>query len=344
MVRRVAAQEGLRQLMTIRRIRPSRLLVVLAAAIVLLAGTAQLAPPAAGQDDGTPEAATPEAATPVVLSPEENRAGRLGGMLSEIQAELGDPDWADTGLIGYNSADLGGVDTIMMVYYDEQERVRSFLLVYLEQPEELDDPEAIAGVVADVAPRDGECEDEPVEDSNLDGEVFACRSDSLKGLYSAAQLLDFGVVGEDGTYSYAVDPTEDDGYYEIAVRFGTDGPPVPPTPVPTPTPTPGPPLSERYPPVDDVLELLNADSYEIGEELSFAGTVATISVELEGTVLQVEAVSTEGSIVVVRVVNDGDLEGIGPGAFVEVYGLYGGAECDDSGFCAPTVYMSDFAV
>jgi hypothetical protein len=330
--------------MTICTIRPRQLLVVLAAAMVLLAGTAQLVKLTAAQDDGTPEAATPEAATPVVLSPEENRAGRLGGTLAEIRAELGDPDWTDAGLIGYNSVDLGGVDTITMVYYDEQERVRSFLLVYLERPEELDDPEAIAGVVADVTPRDGECEGEPVEDSNLDGAVYACRSDSLEGLYSAAQLLDFGVVGEDGTYSYAVDPTEDDGFYEIAVRFGTDGPPVPPTPVPTPTPTPEPPLSERYPPVGDVLELLDADSYEIGEELSLAGTVVTISPELEGTVLQVEAVSAEGSVVVVRVVNDGDLEGIGPGAFIEVYGLYGGFECDDSGFCTPTVYMIDFAV
>jgi hypothetical protein len=330
--------------MTIRTIQSGRrlLAVALAATLMLLAGTVQLAPNIYAQDDATPDAATPEAATPIPATPEENRAGRLGGMLAEIRAGLGDPDWTDAGLIGYNSVDLGGVDTITMVYYDEEERVRSFLLVYLEQPEELSDPETIAGVVADVAPRDGECDDEPLDETNLDGEVYACRSESLEGLYSAGQLLDFGVVGEDGAYSYAVDPT-DDAYYEIAVRFGTDAPPEPPTPVPTPTPTPAPPLSERYPPVDDALDLLEGDAFAIGEELSFAGTVATIAVELEGTVLQVEAVSAEGSVVVVRVVNDGDLEGIGPGAFIEVYGLYGGVACD-SGICTPTVYVMEFGV
>jgi hypothetical protein len=328
--------------MTIRTLRPGRLLVVLAIALVLLAGASQLAQLTGAQDEATPDAATPEAATPLPATPEENRAGRLGGTLAEIQEEFGAPDWVDAGLIGYNSVDLGGVDTITMVYYDEQERVRSYLLVYLEQPAELDSSEAIAAVVADVAPRDGECQNEPLEDTNLDGEVYACHSESLEGLYSAAQLLDFGVIGEDGTYSYAVDPTSDDGFYEIAVRFGTDGPPEPPTPVPTPTPTPVPPLPERYPSVD-ALDLLDADALAIGEELSFAGTVATAASELEGTVLQVEAVSAEGTVVVVRVVNDGDLEGIGPGAFIEVYGLYGGVECT-SDSCTPTVYMLEFGV
>lgn len=284
-----------------------------------------------------------DAATPVVATPEENRAGRLGGLLSEIQAEFGQPDWVDAGLIGYNSVPLGGIDTITMVYYDQQERVRSFLLVYLEQPEELDDPETIAGVVADVAPLDGTCEEEPLEKSNLGDEVYSCRSESLQGLYSAAELLAFEAMGEDGSYSYAVDPTDNE-FYEIAVRFGTDSPPEPPTPVPMPTPTPAPPLAERYPPVSDSRDLLNAGRYDVGEELSFSGTVATVSAALEGIVMQVEVSAADGVVVSVNVVNDGDLEGIGPGSFVVVYGLYGGSDCDVTGFCTPTVYVIEWVV
>jgi len=305
-------------------------LLVLAAAIASGRG---ITPPADAQD-----AATPEDASPVATSPEQNRAARLGGLLSEVRAELGEPDWVDIGLVGYNSVDLGGVDTITMVYYDDQERVRSFLLVYLEQPVAFNNPETIARVVADVAPLDGTCADEPFEDSDLGDEVYACRSASLEGLYSEAQLFSFGVVGEDGSYSYAVDPT-DDAFYEIAVRLGTESPPEPPTPVPMPTPSPAPPLAERYPPVIDIRDLLNVERYDVGEELSFAGTVAAVSAELEGTVMLVEAGAADGTFVAVSVVNDGDLEGIGPGSFINVYGIFGGFECDDAGFCTPTVYV-----
>ena len=145
----------------------------------------------------------------VAFTPEEARFARLGGMLGDVLAEYGTPDWTDTGLVGFNNIVLGGVDTITMVFFDANERVRSYLLVYLEQPPALDDPAVIAGVVADVSPRDGECNDEPLDESGLGDVVYACHGDSLKGIYTAAELLEQELVwGEDapGTVSRSIRP------------------------------------------------------------------------------------------------------------------------------------------
>jgi hypothetical protein len=43
--------------------------------------------------------------------------------LAEFQAEWGTPSWTDTGLIGYDSLDLNGVDTIVVVWYEAGEAV-----------------------------------------------------------------------------------------------------------------------------------------------------------------------------------------------------------------------------
>jgi hypothetical protein len=309
----------------------------LCAGAVLIAATMMVAAVgAAAAQEATPNAATPEG-TPVVLTPEEARFARLGGSLADVLAEYGTPDWTDEGLVGYNSISLGGVDTITMVFYDAAERVRSYLLVYLEQPDDLDDPEAIARVVADVAPRDGQCDDEPLEESNLGDEVYACRSEALVGVFTAEELLDFGLIGDDGSFSYTVDPT-DDQFYEIAVRPGTDGPPEPPTPVPTPEPTPRPPLTETYPTVDDILALANGE-FEPGEPVSFSGTILEIRPTESGALILMQVVAPDGSGVIVAVENSDDLAGIFPGEVWTVFGIFTGIECDVTGACTPTVHV-----
>jgi hypothetical protein len=139
-------------------------------------------------------------------------------------------------LIGYNSVLLGEdeIDTIVVVYYDNNGTVYEIDLVYLERPAELAEAEAIAVVVAEVAPLDGECESEPLDESGFGAEVNACHSDALEELYSPENYEDFGFEGDDGSYSYSVDPYADD-FFEITVQLGTDSI-VPPTPTPAPVP------------------------------------------------------------------------------------------------------------
>ncbi|CAN5753714.1 hypothetical protein BH23CHL5_BH23CHL5_25510 [soil metagenome] len=313
----------------------------IAALIAICALATMMALPSSAQDAATPEGATPAAVTPAALSPEEARAGRLGGSLGQILDAYGQPDWTDEGLVGYNTIVLGGIGTITMVYFDEQERVRSYLLVYLEAPEAFDEHQAIADVVADVTPRDGICDSEPLDESGLGDRVYACESAALEGVFSTADLLDFGVFGEDGTYNFAVDPTDDD-FYEIAIRLGVDTPPVPPTPVPLPTPTPRPPLTDTFPLVPDIFSLINGD-FESGQPVSFSGTVIDVLPDEQGTLLPVLVVAVDGSGVTVDVVNQDDLVGIFPGTLISVYGIYTGVDCA-SGACIPTVYAMELRV
>ncbi len=276
-------------------------------------------------------------ATPTALDPVATREGRLGGTLSEVQDAWGSPDWVDVGLIGYNNRSLGGVDTITMVYFDAQERVRAFLLVYLEQPDQFDDQNAIAAVVADVAPRDGNCESEPLEQSQLGDEVYPCQSVALEGVLTSAEMLEFEVVGKDGSYSYSVNPT-DDAYFEIAVKFGTDKPEAPPAPQPPPTPTPRPPVGERYPPVASMDALVDGQ-FAIDQPLSFGATILEIEPENGGVSMLVEGYGEDGSSAIVRVISDEDMVGYYPDNYFVVYGVFTGEACATDGACIPIVHI-----
>ncbi|MCC6943925.1 MAG: hypothetical protein IT335_05070 [Thermomicrobiales bacterium] len=305
----------------------ARLLFALVLAATLLFGS--LLGGIAVAQDGTPEA-TPA----VTFSPEEARFARLGGTLADVLAEYGTPDWTDDGLVGYNSRILGGIDTITMVFYDPAERVRSYMLIYLERPEELNDPARIAQVVADVAPRDGRCATEPDDDNLLGEEVYLCQSDGLKGVFSPDDLLSFDVVGDDGAYNYAIDPTED-AYFEIVVRMGSDGIPGPPTPVPTPTPPPPPPLTKTYPAVKDVAKLVDG-SIEAGTPLSVTGTILDIRLSETGTILVMDIPGDDESVLVLAE-NQDDLTGVSIGETWTVYGIYTGFVCEDG--CSATIQV-----
>jgi hypothetical protein len=254
--------------------------------------------------------------------------GRLGGSLQQVIDSWGDPNWSDNGLIGYNIIPLANIDTIVVVYFDDDETVTQFSLVYLEVPSAFVIRENIKNVVSEVAPRDGECESEALAESGLGREVYACNSGSLSGQFTADDLETFGIKGEDGSYSYSVDPIED-AYFEIIVQFGTDSVVITPTPVPTapPPPTPTPSLSDEYPPVSDIRELVIGRGYLPGDTLSFSGVVETIFVDGPITQLQVSVQSPAGTREWVIVVFDSDSSGIFEGTWVTVYGFYFGKEC-----------------
>src|SRR5690606_14143045 len=133
---------------------------------------------------------------------------------------------------------------------DDEETINQVSLVYLEKPLEFEEQEAIADLVAEVTPTDGECDREPLPANGLGTEVYGCHSEALEGIYSADQLNEMGLKGESGSYNYSVDPNADD-YFEVIVQFGTDSD----APVPTPAPSQVPTLEDKYPPVADVREL-----------------------------------------------------------------------------------------
>lgn len=311
--------------------RPAVWLLIAALAVVsLVAGSWSSS--GSAQDAATP----PSEASPTALSPEEARFARLGGSLADILATYGAPDWTDTGMVGYNVVSLGGVDTITMVFYDAQERVRSYLLVYLQRPDALDSTEAIANVVADVVPRDGVCGTEPEADSTYGDATFACSSEALEEVFTQDDFAALDVVGENGTYNFAVDPT-DDAYFEIVVRLGTNGVPGPPTPVPTPSPVPPPPPDKTYPPIDDAAALIDG-SIRAGTPLSVTGTVLEIRPATTGTTLIMEVTTEDESSVIVAAENQDDLAGIYAGETWTVFGVYTGYECADTG-CVATIYI-----
>jgi hypothetical protein len=163
-------------------------------------------------------------------------AGGIGGTLDQVQERWGAHDFEDVGYIGYNSILVGEaqIDTIIVAYYDNEGTVYEIDLVYVERPAELTEEEALAALVAEVTPLDGACEDEPLDDSGFGTEVYGYHSDALEELFSAEDYGAVGFEGDDGSYSYAVDPYADD-YFEITVQLGTDSV-VPPTPTQAPVP------------------------------------------------------------------------------------------------------------
>jgi hypothetical protein len=255
-------------------------------------------------------------------------SGRLGGQLAEIQERFGDPSWTDTNLIGYNSQALAGVDTIVVIYYDNQNIVNKISLVYLEKPAQFADPEVIADVVADVAPKDGTCSPLKAEQSGLGAEVYPCTSTALATVVTSDMMKTAGVKGDLGSYSYTVDPTADE-YFEIIVQPGTDTDTPPPTAVPTavPEPTAVPSLTDTYPTVPDVRELAIGRGYTIGDQLSLSGSVFNIEVDSDGTYMQIWVTAPDGSTEAVIVVYEGDSSGVFEGTWVTASGTYFGPVC-----------------
>ena len=207
-------------------------------------------------------------------------SGRLGGTLADIQARFGEPSWTDTSLIGYNSQTLGGVDSIVVVYYDDQNIVDKISLVYLEKPAQFADAAAIGKTVAEVAPLDGTCSPLMSSASGLGSQVYPCSSTALGGVITPAMLTAKGLKGDSGSYSYSIDPTADE-YFEVIIQPGTDSDTPPPTAVPTtaPEPTAIPSLTDEYPPVADVRELAIGRGFEEGDKLSVADPFLTFSVQ-----------------------------------------------------------------
>lgn len=255
-------------------------------------------------------------------------SGRLGGSLTDMQTRLGQPSWTDTGLIGYNSVDLAGVDTIVVAYYDAAQMVNKISLVYLQKPAEFADPQVISNVVAQVAPLDGSCVAAKLPASGLGTEVYGCQSSALATAITPAVLTAAGLKGTPGSYSYSIDPTADE-YYEIIVQPGTDTDAPPPTAVPTtaPQPTTAPTLTDEYPPVVDVRELAIGRGYSVGEKLSLSGTVFTISYDSGLTLMQIWVAAPDGSEEPVIIGYEGDSSGIFEGTWITAYGTYIGPLC-----------------
>lgn len=270
-------------------------------------------------------------------------AGRLGGTLDEMQQRFGPPSWTDESLIGYNSQILAGVDTIVVVYYDDRNIVDKISLVYLSKPAAFATGEDIAKTVAEVAPADGLCSVTPLPISGMGREVYACQSSALASAVSAEMMTKAGVRGTPGSYNYSVDPTVDD-YYEIVIRPGTDTDTPPPTPVPTtaPQPTAAPSLTDKYPPVQDVRELAIGRGFSEGDKLSVSGEVFNLEVDEEGTYMQIWVNAPDGSTEAVMIGYPGDTTGLFEGMWVTAYGTYVGRICGTNAFggeiCQPAIF------
>lgn len=269
--------------------------------------------------------------------------GRLGGTLDEMQTRFGAPSWTDTSLIGYNSQTLAGVDSIVVVYYDERNVVDQISLVYLSKPAQFSDSAAIAAAVAEVAPLDGTCSSTASTAPGMGTEVYACQSAALASAFPAAVLTQSGLLGAAGSYNYSVDPTADE-YYEIVIQPGTDTDTPPPTAVPTtpPQPTAAPSLTDQYPPVADVRELAIGRGYEVSDKLSLSGSVFNIQFENGVTSMQIWVNAPDGSTEPVVVAYEGDSSGIFEGTWITAYGTYIGPVCGTNSFgaeiCQPLVF------
>jgi hypothetical protein len=255
-------------------------------------------------------------------------SGRLGGSLSDMQTRFGEPSWTDTGLIGYNSQTLAGVDSIVVVYYDNQNIVNKISLVYLEKPAQFADAKAIADTVAQVAPMDGNCSPLISTDSGLGSQVYPCSSTALASVITPTMLTGMGLKGDSGSYSYSVNPTDDE-YFEVIVQPGVDTDTPPPTAVPTnaPEPTAVPSLTDEYPPVTDIRDLAIGRGFSEGDKLSVSGTVQTIFVDGDIAQIQISVAAPDGSAEWVIIGFKGDSSGVYEGSWITAYGVYSGTSC-----------------
>jgi hypothetical protein len=295
-------------------------------------------PPASEVAEPTTETDTTAAQTDLAAP----LAGRLGGTLTEVRTRFGEPSWTDVGLIGYNNVSLGGSEAILVVYHDPDETVSKFSLVFLERPQEFDDSSTVDRVVSEVAPADGDCLDDVSSAPSWGYDVTVCDSDALGEIFDEGYMRDHTLKGAPGSYSFAMDPTDDD-YFEIVVQAGIDSD----APVPTAIPTAAPTLEEQYPPVADVRELTIGRGYSEGDKLSVSGTVQTIFVEGDLSQIQISVNAPDQTDHWVLIYFQGDTTGVFEGSWITVYGEYSGTECFENALggevCQPLI-ISDTMV
>lgn len=299
-------------------------------------------------------------ATPAAI--EDALAGRLGGSLASIIDRFGVPDFTEDGLIRYNSVELNGLPTILVVYSDASETVTRLALVYTVQPAALSETIGIMATAADVAPVDGVCDATAIS-SDFGNRVYPCQSRALATVFDASRRAELGVSqGTPGTYSIAVDPLPDD-YFELVIQPGTNGTSLAPTPIPTeaePTagtaePSPTADLTGQYPALTTPAALTNG-TIALNDALSFSGTIMTLQVAGTGkqfrlgedeslgvsALFQVELASDKphsGTIIFVGY--NGDASALAVGKDVTVYGTLYGTQCfanaSDVQVCQPLV-------
>jgi hypothetical protein len=318
-------------------------------AIVLALAALQLVSTVQAQDDATPAAASPIAGDPL--------AGRLGGTLTSVIETYGSADHTEDGLIRYDDLVLNGLDTILVVYHDENDLVTRFALVYQTRPATLATAEDVLALAATVAPADGECQTTST-DSSLGAEVYPCHSVALMSVFDADALAALGASGGLGDYSVAVDPLSDN-YFEIVVVPGADGDQLDPGTVAVTTedgaPAATPTMAEQYPPLEDPAALMDGD-IAVGDGLSFSGEIKTLQIAEFGTqfrlgedeslgvssLFQIAVPIADSSNVEVLFVGfNGDATNLAVGDTVTVYGTNFGTQCFDNALgdeiCQPLI-------
>lgn len=328
-------------------------------ALIVLIAIVALAPATLAQQAATPEAGTLDRGTPAGV--DTLLDGRLGGSLASVIDRFGEPDFTSDGLIRYDSIEIGGIPTILVVYHDASEKVTRLALVYVIRPAQLSDTVGIIPVAAEVAPADGSCDAGPVS-SNFGEQTYPCHSDALAGVFTTDALDELGVTqGEPGDYAIAIDPLPD-SYFELIIQPGTDGVSLVPTatageatPVASDEPTATPSLTSQYPALSDPTVLMDGDIPR-NDALSFTGQILTLQVAGFGkqfrlgddgslgvsSLFQVE-VPVEGSTesAVLFVGYNGDASALDVGDTVTVYGTNYGTQCFDNALgkevCQPLI-------
>lgn len=318
-------------------------------AVLLALAAMHIVPGAMAQSDATPSAATPIASDPLT--------GRLGGTLQSVIDAHGEPDFRDTGLIRYDALDLNGLSTILVVYYNEDDIVTRFALVYPFRPDTLVTPEEILAQAATVAPADGICQT-TTNETELSAEVYPCHSVALMTVFDAEEFAAVDASGGLGDYAVAVDPLFDD-YFEIVVVPGLDGAQLDPGVVPAATangsPVATPTMEELYPPLGDPEALMDAE-IPLGETFSFTGEIKTLQIAEFGTqyllgqdqsfgagaLFQVAVPKgSPNDVEVLFVGYNGDATVLAVGDTVTVYGSNYGTQCFDNALgdeiCQPLI-------
>ncbi|MCO5223361.1 MAG: hypothetical protein M9947_17560 [Thermomicrobiales bacterium] len=293
--------------------------------------------PAAGAQDS----ATPEAATPVAT---DTLSGRLGGTLDSILDRFGEPDFTGDGYIRYDTLDLNGNSTILVIYHDAPGTVTRFAFVYPVRPETPIEPERILDLAANMAPTDGVCQGDGI-DSAFGSEVYPCHSNALMTVFDAERLAELNVSGGLGDYSVVVDPLDDD-WFEIIVIPGTDGAALAEEPAPADDTDPATllTLEEQYPELDDAESLMDG-AVALGTPMSFTGVIKTLQIAEFGTQYRLGEDQSLGvsSLFQVVVPNEmvsnaqvlfvgynGDATDLAIGDRVTVYGALYGTQCFDN--------------
>ncbi len=324
------------------------LLFTLALALVFV----PFVPETGAQQSGTPTAGTP-------IASGDDLAGRLGGSLDSITERFGPPDFTAEGVIRFDSVDLNGIPTILVVYADDSGTITRLALVYLVEPAALGEPLGILATTAMVAPRDGTCDATGIS-SGFGSQIYPCHSTALAGVFTAGWLAELGVTqGDPGSYSIAVDPLPD-AYFELVIQPGADGATLAPAPTPgtdtdEPAATPVSDPTSHYPPLTDPAALTNGD-IALNDSLSFTGEIVTLQIAGAGkefrlgedrslgasALFQVRISGTNAANESVLFVGyDGDASVLAIGDTITVFGIDYGTQCFDNALgteiCQPLI-------